>query len=261
MKPIRLFWLRQQVINFGDDLSPIIVERMSGREVRWASLERCQMVAIGSLLERVFFRRWKRMIRVIPGKLNVWGTGAFGDIGPDTRNLIIHAVRGPQTREALQLPDAIPLGDPALLLSRLVDRPVKRYRCGVIPHIWHQGSLEISELVSQGARLIDLSNPDILQTATEIGACDFIFSSSLHGIIAADALGVPNVWIGLNEPLHGGGWKFHDYFASVRRQVNSSPAVSPFDLRKLESIAHCAERSVIDDLCDGLEASFQRINL
>lgn len=260
MKPIRLFWLRQQVINFGDDLSPIIVERMSGREVRWASLERCQMVAIGSLLERVFFRRWKRMIRVIPGKLNVWGTGAFGDIGPDTSNLIIHAVRGPQTREALQLPDATPLGDPALLLSRMMDRSDKRYRCGVIPHIWHQDSPEISDLVSQGAHLIDLRNPDIIRTASEIGACDFVVSSSLHGIIAADAVGVPNVWMSLDQPLHGGDWKFRDYFASVRREV-MLPVVSPFNLRKLESIAGCAESGVIDDLCDGLEASFRRIDL
>jgi hypothetical protein len=39
-----------------------------------------------------------------------------------------------------------------------------------------------------------------------------VLSSSLHGLIAADALGVPNAWIGLSDALRGGDFKFRDYY-------------------------------------------------
>ena len=42
-------------------------------------------------------------------------------------------------------------------------------------------------------------------------------SSSLHGLIAADAYGIPNARINLTGRLVGGDFKFEDYALSVNR--------------------------------------------
>ena len=46
----------------------------------------------------------------------------------------------------------------------------------------------------------------------QITACDYIASSSLHGIILADAYGIPNVWIQLSNRIRGNGFKYRDYY-------------------------------------------------
>jgi pyruvyltransferase len=43
-----------------------------------------------------------------------------------------------------------------------------------------------------------------------------ILSSSLHGLICADAYGIPNAWIWLSEKLRGGDFKFRDYRLSIK---------------------------------------------
>ena len=49
----------------------------------------------------------------------------------------------------------------------------------------------------------------------EIARCETILSSSLHGLVTADSLGIPNGWLRLSDRVLGGGFKFRDYYSAL----------------------------------------------
>jgi hypothetical protein len=59
-----------------------------------------------------------------------------------------------------------------------------------------------------------------------------VLSSSLHGLIVADALGVPNRWVESSDRVIGRGFKFRDYLGAMGRRTD------PIDLPAPESIDH-----------------------
>lgn len=261
MRAIKLYWWRNRdgSVNFGDDISATIVQRVSGRAVDWASLERCELIATGSLLDRVALRYWKRLARLNFRPLYVWGSGSLAPISTVGRNVIVTATRGPRTRDALGLAPSLPIGDPALLLSNYMSRPQKVHRWGVIPHVIDREHPAIDYLKSQsGVYVIDLANPDLLATASQIAACDFIASSSLHGLITADSFGIPNVRLRLG-PLVGGDWKFMDYFESVGRIAYVTDGMT--DVKTLERSATTSDRDLVEARARDLEAAFTRLHI
>ncbi len=155
----------------------------------------------------------------------VWGSGLLtANHLPSVHPKKILAVRGPLTRKTLiendfDCPEVY--GDPALLLPYYY-KPIKRekYKLGIIAHYTDFNKDEVQQFSNQKdviiIRLFNYRNwKDVIN---QICSCQFIASSSLHGLIAAEAYNIPNLWVEFNEPLTNDitkRFKFHDFFQSI----------------------------------------------
>jgi hypothetical protein len=119
------------------------------------------------------------------------------------------------------------LGDPGILANELVGPQEKQWDLGIIPH-W-----EDDDLVPRFTSIIPerytckVINPhdEPLDILRQIGACRRVVTSSLHGMITADAFGIPRrVEICSKLEKDGGTFKFRDYSASIQ---------TPFEVGKM----------------------------
>lgn len=236
MAPIRLYYFKRKDggRNFGDDLSPRIVAAVTGRAVEHARLVDADMAAIGSILDRVLRHRKWRLLRGRFTPLRLWGSGFISE-GPVRSGwgLAPLAVRGPLTRDRFGLGQDLPLGDPGLLFRDLVpDLPRPSHGWGVVPHYGDEGSPLVDALCARlGAVRIPVSGDDPLAVLRAIAGCERIVSSSLHGLIAADAFGIPNWRVSFGQELKGGDFKFRDYGLAIGRAQYASTASAAFDPR------------------------------
>lgn len=211
---IPLYWWKpnqgtiHEGTNFGDELSVAIIEKITGKPIKRAQhTDRCKLMAIGSIIQ---FARNNDVI---------WGSGMNGkDLNWKSypfQVLDVRAVRGPLTQQFLmKLGINTPsiFGDPALLLPLLFPEfqvsSIPKYKYIVIPHI--------SEM-----HILPKNKNVVLPTAPwrkiikKILQSEFVISSSLHGIIAAEAFGIPSRFIRLtnNEP----DFKYQDYYLGTGR--------------------------------------------
>jgi len=201
--------------NFGDLLAPWLVAKMSGKEVYHASAKEPHYLTIGSIL-----------YKTASNKSIVWGSGCFGtettNMSPAKTKFL--AVRGPLTRNKIVTHGGVCpriYGDPALLVPEYYFPKVdKKYELGVILR-WSEKKWLDMEL-PQGMKKINFGASDIEGTLDDILACERVASSSLHGLIIADAYGIPSIWIDSDSP-QGTEFKFHDYFLSVDKQRQPMP--------------------------------------
>ena len=198
------WWVRAP--NFGDLLSPWLIGRMTGREVVFADKTRPHYIAVGSILKRVS-----------PQSV-VWGSGSFGNENRDqlVPEATYTAVRGPLSRaRLLDVGATVPevYGDPALLTPLYYRPKVKKtHDIGIVAR-WSEKRWAQAKL-GPGVKLIDLGTDDVEGVIKEMLSCRQIVTASLHGLIIADAYGIPNAWV-LSRTAAGGEFKYLDYFASV----------------------------------------------
>jgi pyruvyltransferase len=202
---IPAYWHRSQ--NFGDQLTPYIIEKMTGRKVVYVeqmSQEMPTLMVTGSILSSPVFNS------------EIWGNG-FAWYHEEVRKpLKVHAVRGPLTRDKLlkggvECPDVY--GDPGLLLPRIYTPNPSTSECGlgIIPHM-----IDYEKVKQEypDDMVIDLKDP-IEKVIDQISICRMVISSSLHGLVVAHAYGIPALWVEFSNNVIGDGFKFHDYLASV----------------------------------------------
>ena len=206
--PLNYFTHKQ---NFGDLISPWLVQQMTGREVVVARRSEPHYVVIGSILNQS------------TDQSIIWGPGTYGTEAKRevAANAQYTAVRGPLTQAKLSASRgfgiAVPevYGDPALLAPLYYQPSVPiTHEYGVVVR-WSERRWSRATY-GPGVKMIDFGRSDVEAVFRELLSCRKIITSSLHGLIVADAYGIPNAWLASNSP-RGGAFKFHDYFASVNK--------------------------------------------
>jgi pyruvyltransferase len=236
-KPIKLFYA--QVPNMGDLLNPLIVEKVFGKDVKKTPLYGSQLIAIGSGLNALFkseslkTRLNQAVLSKFSNELHVWGTGFIRK--PTQKdffrnNIIFNSVRGELSKieleKILNTKLDITTGDAGLLANSLFNRKIpKKYKLGIIPHFRHQDAHIFSDIKqnNNNSVIIDLKE-DPMKVIEMIGQCEFIISSSLHGLIVADSFNIPNIHLDISINIKGDGFKFADYYSSFG--LNHNPISS-----------------------------------
>lgn len=212
---IFLYWFNLNQ-NFGDSINPLFISMLSNKKVvrvnpRFSSID--HVLAIGSIIEHG------------SAQSIIWGSGFISENSElKEKPKKVLAVRGPKSRKRMQeygieCPEVY--GDPALLLPKVYSPSIeKKYQLGIVPHHSDKNNKLLLELVSNNnnIKVIDLQKLDVWEVIDDILSCDRIASSSLHGIITADAYSIPSAWIQFSDKVIGKGFKFLDYFESVGRK-------------------------------------------
>lgn len=204
-------------LNWGDALSPVLTSWISGREVYGYQevvnlAGRPVFSVVGSILDSSSIDH-----HVVWGAGFMHRDGAFR-IAPRE----IRAIRGPLSRQIVRdsgLPCPAVFGDPALLLPAYY-RPFTEptWDVGIVPHMADRAHPWIDSVRREsGVRVLDVQGGDITGFIDQVLSCRMIASSSLHGVILADAYGIPAVWIELSDRVLGDRFKFWDYLESVGR--------------------------------------------
>lgn len=255
MKPIKLYWTRGEKDggkNFGDWLSPKLCEAISGKSVQYAPAKKCDMIAIGSILQRLRNHFWSH-------KVHVWGTGFIEEKGKCRLPHYVHAVRGQLTAATISNKSNLTLGDPGLLCGILLpDRKIeKKFSVGIIPHYVDYTNPIVIEFCKQAnTTLIDVFS-DTTDFITQVAQCEVILSSSLHGLITADALDIPNAWIKLSDKVRGNDFKFADYYSIFDlNSLQPFPLLADTKISALTTIRDSYHRPSIEQIKKDLYDSF-----
>ncbi|WP_374112277.1 polysaccharide pyruvyl transferase family protein [Rhodococcus sp. CH91] len=200
--------LGRRVNNFGDLLGPLIVSalrpRLDGRPQ--FSRVRRRLLAVGSILH------------LARDGDCVWGTGVNGKIQEfeyTFRELDVRAVRGPLTRDFLLsrgLNVEETYGDPALLTPIIFPwleeaSKQKKHKITIVPNLNDLPMIEHDE------RVLDPRSP-LEVCLNRIAQSERVVGSSLHGIIIAEALGIPARLI---KSSVEDSFKYADYYLGTGR--------------------------------------------
>jgi pyruvyltransferase len=217
----------QNVRNVGDTLSLSLLRHFRP-DLEFSPVERAEgakLLACGSLIVNELTQ-----VDDI-----VWGAGARwpGNSWSAPYGIRALAVRGPLTREKFEINGrdcAEVYGDPALLLP-LLYKPAsspKSFSVGYIPHYIDRNEFRRTGLREGTPESIEI---DVYlpwkRFVDHILACERVVSSSLHGVIIAEAYGVAAEWRPWSDKVEGGDFKFHDYLLGTGREAQGPGEFPP----------------------------------
>jgi len=196
------WWLTKDK-NFGDLLTPYILDYFN-IDYTPTKIEDAQLLCIGSIA------RHAKDGTIVLGSGMINGRKEKLNPNADWR-----FVRGPYTRQrVLDCGGSCPeiYGDAAMLLPLLCPAEEKKYDVGIVPHFV---DYDYVKEYYPNYKIINVINDDPLEVAKEISQCKKIISSSLHGIIAAHAYGIPAAWVEFSDKIKGDKIKFKDHYAAL----------------------------------------------
>lgn len=196
--------------NFGDCLQPSILRHYGLTPVYASSLKKSDIILAGSILQSA------------PTDYNgiILGTGG-DDYSYNFPFAKILAVRGKLTQGNIKQPkESIALGDTGLLMPFVFPNySNKKFDIGIIPHFVDKNHPKLLSYIKKNKNMNVLvinvfDHPR--KICKQITQCKYIFSSSLHGLILADAYNIPNLRFVIREtmPTYFYDYKYHDYYSS-----------------------------------------------
>lgn len=198
------------VPNVGDLINPYLAKKLSGKKVYQVKSRSIRhVVGLGSILH------------MANENSVIWGTGIISDCADFKRRTNCHsvkAVRGQLTKNILVENGVIgssnlPLGDPGLLMPSFYNpRIAKQYRVGIIPH-YVDIDLDVFNGIEDSVVIDVRQDPESF--IDELLKCEYVISSSLHGLILADSYLIPNKWVSFSDKITGGTFKFRDYYSTT----------------------------------------------
>lgn len=233
--------------NLGDTLSPVVVNYMlslKGLSADQKVAERKHLYAIGSVLTAGI------------QDATVWGSGVLNaalTYRLQKRKLDIRAVRGPVTRAILMdygfdVPEVY--GDPAIFMPEIYPA-VSTKKTAKFGLIAHKDYVFYNRHDFDDVAWLEICTDDYRGFLDQLVNVDVVISSSLHGIILAEAYGIPAVLLKPQIDIV----KYYDYYFSTGRadfpvadSVEEAMKMIPADLPDLTEIREKLKRSFPYDL-------------
>lgn len=222
--------------NFGDSIGPYLLSKITGKPVINICHEKeSGIMAVGSILQLV-----DREDMVI------WGSGLIEKPKNEVLKNIkkynpkILSIRGMETAKCLieagvKIPNKSVYGDPALILP-LFYKPLtsSKNKIGICPHYIHKSHFLRSITDNNILKIIDVQK-DMESVVDEISSSTICISTSLHGLIIAQAYGVPWVWLEVcDNNLRGNDFKFRDFFSTLDESQVSHIRITLEQVGKLD---------------------------
>ncbi|MES2411370.1 MAG: polysaccharide pyruvyl transferase family protein [Bacteroidota bacterium] len=201
--------------NWGDTVNPYLIEKITGKKtvssnVIYNVLKKDELLGIGS---------------IIVGDLSnyvIWGSGIMWEnvtlLNKPKETL---ALRGLKTLKKIQEVggNCDVFGDPVLLFPEIFPGTSieKKYKYGIVPHFKDKNKIGVQKIIGLNnpeIKIIDIQN-GIEEFVIDVLSCENILSSSLHGLILAEAYGIPTCRLIFSEEMRGGDFKFFDYYSGV----------------------------------------------
>jgi len=221
---IRVSWDNNN--NVGDQIGPYLLRNLSNHRVsRVPYAAGRNLLSVGSILHKS------------TSSSIVWGSGYISRQAFSSEKVEkIFALRGNETKKIYESRwgaiGSLAFGDPAILLSDLITpRRTIKYKYGIIPHYIHENDSFINNLSRRDDLVIISVRQSVDDFIQAICECEVIFSSSLHGLICADAFEIVNYQFQLCNQPTGGQFKFIDYCSGVGKDY--LPPLLPNDFSDL----------------------------
>ena len=226
----KIFLIYCIIDNFGDSINYNLLKDLTNKDIIkinycnknfYNTFDYPNFSFIGSILDRWFINN-NSLYNYSSIPIIMYGTGFMSEIKDKKYpiwNLDIIAVRGNYSLNNLknshyQIKKKIILGDPGLLAMYLFNLSgiQKDYKLCIIPHYIDKNIKILKNIRIKNSKILDITDENNFMF--QLAKCKRVISSSLHGLILADSLNIPNIRIILSNKIYGGNFKYNDYYSS-----------------------------------------------
>lgn len=261
MKDIKLYYFKKKLGNFGDELNTYIPKKLFNINSVFTPFNDCEALFIGSILDTLCID----ITLNNSSSILVWGSGFIKNTNKYNklyRPLNIKALRGKYTKNCLERLmnidlSSTTLGDPGLLLSECFKglNIQKKYKYGIIPHYIDKNSENLKKIQLENIHFIDIQ-ASIETVVKEILQCEYILSSAMHGLIAADSFGIPNRRLIISNKIVGGNFKYDDYYSAFEIEQPEPIDLQKIDLLDKISFDYTIKKEKVKEIQQNLIRSF-----